>query len=585
LLTALFQTLSLKVNKKLILTFSLIMIATSSASGAMIYRSNQTLFQEEIKNQFFKTNEQTLARISQSISEVERTSQSIVFQPTVVSILTLSSPTEKVKEMHQLYEVVSQAKLDTPNIRAMFIYNLSGESYYNANYGAISELTDEVRKQIDEELRDTNGAMVWLRMNLDSTVDPEGYRTMIVAARTMKSPYQQTYGTLVLVLDEGFFSAVTSELEGENGRVYLLDRKDRLLYTHPRLANEGDIPLQHGEESETIRTTEARNYLFVKKSAPSGQFKLVSGLSLNEMDKRNADVFKMIALSGIATTVLAALLLFIASARMLRPLKELVSSMRKVRAGQMDTRIVVESKDELAFLGETFNTMIEHIHTLVNVVMIKRLREKEAELRTLQAQLNPHFLYNILNEIYWKLYLQNVKDTAGIIKSLSTILQYSLKPIEFPSTLEEELAHIKSYIAIQMELFHPDLELELEAEEQVLTCDIQRLILQPTIENVFVHAFSRKVHPDRKRLAIRAYREGETLRIDITDNGKGIEPEMLHRLRMIVTDSTSEHLGVLNVKRRIELVHGAPYDLRFESRIDVGTTVSYILPMGKEETA
>lgn len=585
MLTALFQTLSLKVNKKLILTFSLIMIATSSASGAMIYRSNQTLFQEEIKNQFFKTNEQTLARISQSISEVERTSQSIVFQPTVVSILTLSSPTEKVKEMHQLYEVVSQAKLDTPNIRAMFIYNLSGESYYNANYGAISELTDEVRKQIDEELRDTNGAMVWLRMNLDSTVDPEGYRTMIVAARTMKSPYQQTYGTLVLVLDEGFFSAVTSELEGENGRVYLLDRKDRLLYTHPRLANEGDIPLQHGEESETIRTTEARNYLFVKKSAPSGQFKLVSGLSLNEMDKRNADVFKMIALSGIATTVLAALLLFIASARMLRPLKELVSSMRKVRAGQMDTRIVVESKDELAFLGETFNTMIEHIHTLVNVVMIKRLREKEAELRTLQAQLNPHFLYNILNEIYWKLYLQNVKDTAGIIKSLSTILQYSLKPIEFPSTLEEELAHIKSYIAIQMELFHPDLELELEAEEQVLTCDIQRLILQPTIENVFVHAFSRKVHPDRKRLAIRAYREGETLRIDITDNGKGIEPEMLHRLRMIVTDSTSEHLGVLNVKRRIELVHGAPYDLRFESRIDVGTTVSYILPMGKEETA
>lgn len=575
---------------KLICSFSLIVIATSAISGLIIYRSNQTLFQEEIKNQFFKTNEQSLQRINQSVHEVERITQSIVFQPTVVEILMgTTGPMDKVQGLQSLYEVVSQAKLDAPDIRAMFIYNLQGDSYYNANYGAVSMLDTEARSYIDQELEGTRGALTWFRMKLASSADPDGYRTMIIAARLMKSTWQETYGTLVLVLDEGFFSEVTAELEGESGKVYLLDKKDRVLFTGQQRLDPvlDEIPLQYAdEESESVvRATEEGNYLFVKKESSSGNFKLVSGLSLREMDKRNSDIFKTIALSGLISILLTSLLLAMASSRLLRPLRELVVSMRRIRYGQMNARVEVRTKDELAFLGETFNDMIDHIHTLINEVLLKQLREKEAELRTLQAQLNPHFLYNIFNEIYWKLYLQNVKDTANIIKSLSNILQYSLKPIELPSTLHEEMEQIKSYIAIQMELFHPELELTIQVEEAAAECPIQRLILQPTIENIFVHAFERKMNAGNKKLSIHAYLERNILRIDIADNGKGIEPELLQRLQDPSHDILNEHLGVQNVKRRIHLVHGGSYGLEFASRIDGGTLISYILPMGKEEQA
>lgn len=579
---ALFPIRSLVV--KLILSFSLIVIASSTITGTMIYRSNQTLFREEITSQFFKTNEQTLQRISQSIRDVERITQSIVFQPTVVSILTSSSiNNDKIDDLQQMYEVVSQAKLDAPNIRAMFIYNLKGDSYYNANYGAISMLEPSARKLIEEELEGTNGALTWFRLKLASTADPDGYRTMIIAARQMKSMWQETYGTLVLVLDEGFFSEITAELEGESGKVYLLDRKDRVLFTrqHPE-ADSAGIPLQYSGEEAAIQRTPQGNYLFAKRMAAPGNFKLVSGLSLQEMDKRNTDILKMIALSGLFSILLTSLLLAIASSRLLRPLKELVTSMRKVRSGQMNTRIVVRTKDELAFLGDSFNNMIDHIHTLINEVLLKQLREREAELRTLQAQLNPHFLYNIFNEIYWKLYLQNVKDTANIIKSLSNILQYSLKPIERASTLKEELEQIKSYITIQMELFHPELELSIQVEDHLWDNEIQRLILQPTIENVFVHAFAGKTKQDKKRLLIHAYQKEDTFRIDVADNGKGIEPEMLSKLRTIEHDNPGKHLGVQNMKRRIHLVHGSPFGLQITSQLNGGTTVSYILPSKKE---
>ncbi|WP_201007300.1 sensor histidine kinase [Paenibacillus glycanilyticus] len=588
-----FHTRSLVV--KLILSLSLIVILTSSITGIIVYRSNQNMFREEIRSQFLQNNKQALQRINQNIHEVERISQSIVFHPTVVKILTNSLNNEdKVEQLQLMYDMVSQAKLDAPHIRAMFIFNLRGDSYYNANYGAVSMLDKPTRSIINQELEGTNGALTWFRLKLASSADPSGYRYMIIAARVMKSTYQETYGTLVLVLDEGFFSEVIDDIGQDDGVVYLLDRKDRLLFSQRSQDDataETDypesIPLQHDpeERASVVQSTAQGNYLFVKNISDSGIFKLISGLGLSALDKRNADILKTIAISGLSSILLTGLLLTLTSTRLLRPLGNLVSGMRRLRSGQMNARVEVRSKDELAFLGESFNDMADNIQKLIDEVLLKQLREKEAELRAIQAQLNPHFLYNILNEIYWKLYLQNAKDTAGIIQSLSKILQYSLKPIEQPSTLREELEQLRSYINIQMSLFHPDLELDIQTDEQLLCMEMQRLLLQPAVENVFVHAFADKTKADKKLLRIHVYQEQEHLRVDVTDNGKGIEPETLLKLEAGERDVHGNHLGIHNVERRIQLVYGAPYGLRFESRPDAGTTVSFILPISKEDSA
>ncbi len=584
--------------RKIMISFCLIMLCSSIVAGLFIYRSNQSLFEEEVTSQFNKTNELMMQILTQKVKEIERITQLIVFQPSVVSILTRSGKTDRERsnlveegenteedplyiELAKMYDSVSQFKLDVPYIRSMFIYNLENINYYNANESAIVMLEPSIKEYIDQKLEGTNGALIWMRLNLASRADASGSRTMIVAARQMKSTWQETYGTLILVLDEAFFGDMVQDLKETATRMYLLNREGSLLFADSKEGYEAKIPLMDEQEDKARMRVDEDNYLFVKNESGAGQMTLVSGLSLKEIERKNEEIFRIIVLSGMISMALTVALLALANVRLLRPLRELVFSMRKIRLGQLKTRIEVRSTDELAYLGESFNDMLDHIDQLINEVFIKQLREKEAELRALQAQLNPHFLYNIFNEIYWKLYKQNVRDTAGIIKSLSDILRYSLQSAERPTTLKEELKQIQSYIDIQMELFHPDLLLNMEVDDDTLQCEIQRLILQPVIENVFVHAFTglgtegHKMSPDR--LDIYIFKQDDRLRIDISDNGVGLPQTVLSKLQAEGGEH-QDRLGIQLVKRRIELVYGSPYSLRFESEEGTGTTASYYLP-------
>src|SRR5262249_22078305 len=151
--------------------------------------------------------------------------------------------------------------------------------------------------------------------------------------------------------------------------------------------------------------------------------------------------------------IVMSILIVLASKTLLRPLEDLVKGLQKVRSGNFDTRIKIRSKDELAYIGESFNEMTEKVERLITEVYITQLSEKKAELKALQAQLNPHFLHNILNEIYWKLYLHNDKDTASLLAAVSEMLKYSLMPLDSKTTLRDELQQVRNYITIQTQLF------------------------------------------------------------------------------------------------------------------------------------
>lgn len=211
-----------------------------------------------------------------------------------------------------------------------------------------------------------------------------------------------------------------------------------------------------------------------------------------------------------------------------------------------------------------------------------QLSERDAELKALQAQLNPHFLHNMFNEIYWKLYLQNEKETASLIAAISEMLKYSLMPVKTLTTVREDLQQIRNYVKLQAELFEADLETIIQADEQILECEIMRFLIQPLVENVFVHGFRNKV--SHKILLIKARSLGGFLEIEVTDNGCGMEDSVISLL--LRREGTSlpqrsdgrESLGVRSVVRRIELIHGPPYRLEIVSELGSGTTMRLILP-------
>ncbi|WP_051620386.1 cache domain-containing sensor histidine kinase [Paenibacillus sp. UNC451MF] len=571
---------------KLILNLSVIILLSFGITGYLTYENNWRLFEEEISKQFSRTNDEALNKLELKVQEINRISQTIVFNPQIEKMIIRINENEAVDpynlyyDKKQIEEQIYQIKFDAPYITGMYLYDLNGNpSYFSYTSSSINKFDAYVFRVIRSKITDTYGDLVWMSMPLPSTVEPSGFRQTIIVARWMKNSFLNTYGMLVMAIDESFFSSSLKELTKDGtGEVYLFNQSQDLLYSNV-VPESGDKlkMLKQLEDTELVE-----NHLFVQSESKNVSFKLVSGTSLAEIRKKNQTLSQKIVFSGLISIILASVLIVLSTGKLLRPLKDLLQGLRKVRSGDFEARIEVRTKDELAYIGESFNAMAEHVGHLIKEVYLTQISEREAELKALQAQLNPHFLHNMFNEIYWKLYLQNEKETAALIAAISEMLKYSLMPVRTSTTVKEEIQQIRNYVKVQTELFETDLETMFQVEEEVLNCKMMRSLLQPLVENVFLHAFRNKV--SHKVLMIKArHREG-ALEIEVIDNGCGMDDVALSRLlgapgTPVPQRDGRESLGVRSVIRRIELIYGKPYRLEITSVPESGTTMRLILPL------
>ncbi|WP_135556096.1 sensor histidine kinase [Paenibacillus cymbidii] len=573
---------------KLVITFALVLSLASLLVGAFVYQLNLHLYEQEVYKQYSAANEQMLERFVMKVEEVSRISQTIVFHPDVITSIQNSNRStkdrmtiEEFKELMNFHDRINQARVDAPYIRSVFVYNMNGENRYFDNNGSVFQLDASSYTFIRKQLEGTSGMLVWLRMPLPSSVDPGAMRDSIVAARWMKTLNQETYGILIFTLGIDFIKKFMGEMELNSGMTFLITPGNHLLYSNHAGVHQEDIPLLTDQKNMDVAKFDGGIYLFVKHQSESGRFTLISGTSLEQVRSKTKQLFTIVVVSGLTSITLTILVIIMVSMKLTRPLQTMVQAMRSIRAGHLETKVRVATGDELAFLGEGFNAMVDHINELIREDYVKQVREREAELKMLQAQLNPHFLYNIFNEIYWKLRNQNAKDTADIIKSLSDILRYSLQTVRQPTTLQEELAQVRNYLHIQMELFHQDLQYTIDVPEELFQCQIIRLLVQPIVENVFVHAFRhRRGH---KQLTISGMRENDKLILSISDNGCGIVEDNMHALLGKAKSVDQEHLGIRMVRRRIELTYGEMYGLDIISKWGDGTSVTLTLPYLEEE--
>ncbi|NOU91209.1 HAMP domain-containing protein [Paenibacillus sp. LMG 31460] len=571
---------------KLILSLSVIILLAFGVTGYLTYRYNLSLFEEEISKQFSSTNEEALAKMDLKVQEVVRISQTVVFNPEIEKVITWinssedSDPFNLYYNKKQIEEQIFQIKSDAPYITGMYLYDLKGNpSYFSYTTSSINMLNESVFSAIRSKINDSYGDLVWINMPLSSSVEPSGYRNTIIVARWMKNSALNTYGVLVMAFDESFFSGSLKELtKNGEGEVYLFNKNNELLFS-----NSPESSIDKRERLKNLNQTQVMDqHLFVQGQSKVTSFKLVSGTSLTAIQSKNRDLFQKIVYSGLISILLTSVLIVLSTGNLLRPLKDLLQGLRKVRSGDFDTRIEIRTKDELAYIGESFNAMAEQVGRLIKEVYLTQLSEKEAELKALQAQLNPHFLHNMFNEIYWKLYLQDEIETAALIAAISEMLKYSLMPVRTLTTVREELQQIRNYLKVQKELFETDLETIIQADDDVLDGQVMRSLLQPLVENVFMHAFRNKV--SHKVLLIKASSRDEFLEIEVTDNGCGMDEVAI--LQILGYQGSSlpqrsdgrESLGVRSVVRRIELVYGSPYRLEINSVIESGTTMRLVLP-------
>lgn len=578
-------------SARLILSLSVIILLIFSISAGVTYKIQMFHFEQEVSKQYSKANGQALARLDMLVRDIYRIAGTISYHPDVEEVLTRSAKLgpddyyERNAEQERLRDLLLQVKLDAPQLVSMYLIDLEGNSLYMDNStNAVYEQDKGMYMQLKEELAGTSGNIVWKHNEIPSSMEITGYRPVIVASRWMKSRNLETYGMMSLVFDQTLLSSHLKELtSGGAGNVYLLSEEYKMLFS-----DDPDAPFQDlagmlaGEEPYVIKA----DYLYSRTTSDTSGFTLISRISLNELEEKGKVTYLVSLYSAVVSIILGALLIVLASNRLLRPLGLLVQGMREVENGNFKTKVHIQTRDELAFLGEQFNKMASNIDQLIMEVYEQRLRKNEAELKMLHAQLNPHFLYNTLDMIYWSLYIKKDMETARVVVSLSEILRYSLESGKETASLNNELHQIRNYLKIQKERFKDQLETIVQVGPGLDSCSIIRLLLQPLVENIFVHAFRDKT--GHRVVRIKVSRKNERLTVEIMDNGCGIAPDVLKKIITGHPDRQSDQrqrIGLRNVSRRIELAYGEPYGMEIVSVPERGTTITLTLPFIVEAEA
>lgn len=411
----------------------------------------------------------------------------------------------------------------------------------------------------------TNKLSYWRLIRSTNDLSPVGMICICLNAREASSPSSELLrsGTM-LMLDTATGLPVHDDAS-------LLAPQDCAAVLRSTSGERGTFTMQAGGRAcdfyyARLAPTSVYTYLVYPRASI---FSNISGLVL----------YLFIALAAFLALLLPVLM---AVSRMVtKPLVALSQSMQKFGSGDYSSKVDFKYKDEIGTLGHVFNTMVVENKRLVDEKYVLTLREREAELSALQSQINPHFLYNLINTLYWRALRNKDTTTADIVYAMGQIFRITLSRGSNVIPLAQELKLVEYYLQLQA-LQHADmLTYQLDADETACAVPIPKLILQPIVENCIVHGLEDSVKPIC--VHVLCHVEQKLLYIRVSDDAGGIPPEILallpDRLPAAAGESGSSRFALKNIAQRLALSYAGAARLVIESTVGRGTDVTLMLPV------
>lgn len=390
--------------------------------------------------------------------------------------------------------------------------------------------------------------------------------------------------------------------------IVVLDKSGNPMIGNQEISAEDLLELWEMQEpdSEEILsadlTIEGQEYLVKSCNISTNGWKLFGLKSKTELLDSLSSLRRNILGISLLLLVVGLVCIILVSRRLTDSLSRLERSMRCVQNGEFHARFFYPYQNEIGSLSRSFNYMIEEIQRLVkkqeqsiedliverNHVAEIQKQKRHAELKALQAQINPHFLYNTLNTITWQAADQGIQDVSRMANSLGKFFRLSLSKGAEVISLSDEIEHVRCYLSIQQIRYQDKLRYRIDVAEHLPACRVLKLILQPLVENAIYHGIKEKEGVGE--IVITAFAgiqdEHEVLFLCVYDNGVGIPKEQLdlmnEKLRQGIRN-TQDGYGIYNVNERIGLYYGASYGLSYESQAGACTKAIITIPMKEQE--
>jgi len=515
------------------------------------------------------------------IENMENISQIVISNSDVRNyLLAEENAKEYLTKVEEQFITLKETRKDIYNIGVLGV---------NGNY-LINDRTVAVNNNIKWEEMEWYSKTVEEQETIYSShvqnIVSKEYPWVVTLSKTITNPLNnETIGIFFVDLNYWAISNLAEEMKlGQKGYVYIVDAAGEIVY-HPKqqliysgLWEEEIIPAEHQDQDTAAWETSTKLYTAMKLEVTG--WRVIGVTDLDEMLSSTNEIIMMYYLLAVILIGVAMLLAVLLTDKITLPLRRLQESMQEVESGNFKVDVIEgASRDEIGDLIGTFRMMIQEIENLIRRNYKEQEEKRKSELNALQAQINPHFLYNTLDSIIWMAEDGNTYDVVLMTSSLSKLLRKSISNQNELVTVSEELEYTRSYLTIQKMRYKDKLKYSINIEPAVADMEIIKLIVQPLVENAIYHGI--KYKGGIGTIIIEAGYKEKGLIIRVIDDGYGMTEEQLeHIFDQKETDERNNGVGVRNVHQRIQLYYGEAYGLRIISKIGQGTIASIYLPVG-----
>lgn len=509
--------------------------------------------------------------LQQSVSSMDRTldgynslSDYIAFDRTLAEVFSMEygTPYEQYEQLTQKVDpILRTASYFHGGMQQITIYTDNGMVKHDTTVAPVSEIeeTDWYQKTLEHP------GLNWF-VNYQE-------KTLFSARKLAFSGAREGVNILYMDVDyQKLFTPYAETLISECG-LYITDQDGKLVFEESRFSGKNqNYDLTYSEFLEQ-RDRGSTDYIILCEQSNTTGWTVWLYQPVGLTGEAMRPIGVMAGVTILICIFAAVLAYFITSGMVSSRIERLTHFMQEVQEGSMDMQMESDDRDEIEMLYRGFGSMMKRIRTLINEVYLSKITQKEAELKALQAQINPHFLYNTLSLINWKALAAGEEDISRMTLALSTFYRTALNRGRNVLQVETELSNTRAYLEIQSMLHDGNFDYEIEAQTEILQCESLNLILQPLVENAIHHGIEEKTD-GRGKITVRGWKEDNCVWFMVEDNGVGMEQEVADKILTM----ESKGYGVRNVDERIRLCYGEKYAIKVESVVGKGTKMTIHFP-------
>ncbi|MCT4543401.1 MAG: sensor histidine kinase [Vallitalea sp.] len=556
---------------KLMIAFSIVVIISLLIQVGISYFFLYDVVEKKTTENYKQTIIQANRRIDESLYSYEKITRNIIANNIIQDCLRNIMNDEFSDANLKIKQELAKITISDENINSIHIVP---KDYKTISYIFMSNYADyDANKKLPwfNKVKNSTGEVIWGKTMPINKVMIGNIETYVFSAIRKINDINtgKELGIVIVNIDAKHLKNIIDEIElGENGDIYLIDNENTIVYFKNQDLIGEKLDIDYDKDNIVVSDISLKSNWKLIGIVPKNSYR-------KEIEQFNR-IFLCFSIIAILTIIIFSVII---SKSIESPINNLIDAMKQVQKGNLNVNIIKKQKNEIGILANHFEEMIDELKYFIDKVYKQEIINREAEIKALHAQLNPHFLYNTLDTIYWMLIIKEEEEIGDLVVALANILRYSISRGEEFVTIKEDIEQLRNYLYIQKTRFEDKLIVDIDISNCIDDYTIPKLLLQPLVENSINHGFKKmKING---KIHIKGYIDNNEIIFEVIDNGIGMSHEKIKNIfnGKLKVDNKHTGLGLKAVDERIKIIYGCQYGLNISSVPNEYTHVKVTLPI------